>query len=227
MHTYSDLDCETQRDQKEMAELQQQRITTICVFCGSSLGKSPKYAQHAEQLASEFLKHQITLVYGGGSIGIMGKLASAIDSQGGKVLGIIPHALHKVSGGIIGECLMVDTMHDRKATMSAKSDAFIALPGGFGTMEELVEAITWSQLRIHAKPIGILNTNGYFDMFIKWMDQAVDEGFIDIKSRDLVVVASEPHELMTKLFEFHDPIDGEWILNNDMWKKRSLHLEDV
>jgi uncharacterized protein (TIGR00730 family) len=108
------------------------------------------------------------------------------------------------------------------------ADAFIALPGGFGTLEELVEATTWSQLRIHSKPVGILNTNGYYDMFIKWMDNAVAEGFIDAKSRRIVVVRDTPTELLNALYEYQDPIsDSTWILSTDMWKRKGLKLEDV
>eukprot|EP00158_Paraphelidium_tribonemae_P000717 Partr_v1_DN23262_c0_g1_i1_m35450 putative Cytokinin riboside 5'-monophosphate phosphoribohydrolase len=133
----------------------------------------------------------------------------------------------EVCGDIVGDIVVVDTMHDRKALMSEKSDAFIALPGGFGTMEELVEAITWSQLRIHSKPIGILNTNGYFNAYITWMDKAVEEGFIDAVSRQLVIVRDNPADLLEGLQQHIDPISGKWILNNDMWKKKPLNFEDV
>ncbi len=185
------------------------RPDNINVFCGSSPGNGPIYMDVAQALGTELARRGIGLVYGGGSGGLMGAVARAADGAGGRVLGVIPAALapKELSGESIGELRVVDTMHERKATMAAESDAFIAMPGGFGTLDELFEVMTWVQLGIQDKSIGLLNVDGYFDPIVAWIGQAIEHGFVRSHHRDLIVVASEPVELLDRLIE-HEPPAG-------------------
>lgn len=176
--------------------------SSICVFCGSATGNNPKYAQDAEQLGEIFLKNNFKLIYGGGTTGIMGILAHSIASKGGSVTGVIPRALieREQNGGTpdkekYGETIVVDHMHTRKRIMGQKSDAFVALAGGFGTAEELFELTTWNQLGIHEKPIIIVNTNGFYDGLIAWIDKAVEDGFISRGNKEIIRVIETPDEL--------------------------------
>jgi uncharacterized protein (TIGR00730 family) len=180
----------------------------INVFCGSSPGAEPIYMALADELGTELARRGIGLVYGGGSSGLMGAVATAADRAGGRVLGVIPAALEpkELSGESIGELRVVDTMHERKAIMAEESDAFIAMPGGFGTLDELFEVITWVQLGIQTKSIGLLNIDGYFDPIVAWIDLAIEHGFVRPRHRDLIVVASEPAELLDQLIEHEPPI---------------------
>jgi len=176
--------------------------SSICVFCGSRDPLDPLLSQKGAELGSEMVKRGYDLVYGGGTVGLMGILARQVQKDGGKVLGIIPQSLtpKEVSGEMIGEAIVVKAMHARKLTMYQKADAFIALPGGFGTMEELFEVITWSQLGIHSKPIGILNVKGYWDPLLDLMNNAVKHGFIKSElAQEILVVSSEPVELLNNL----------------------------
>ncbi len=181
----------------------------INVFCGSSPGVEPIYLAMADALGTELARRRIGLVYGGGSGGLMGAVAQAADRAGGRVLGVIPAALapKELSGESVGDLHVVDTMHERKAIMAEESDAFIAMPGGFGTLDELFEVITWVQLGIQTKSIGLLNVNGYFDPIVTWIDQAVEHGFVRPRHRDLIVVASDPAELLDQLIA-HEPPAG-------------------
>lgn len=194
-------------------------ISSICVFAGSRPGKNPIYMEAAKSLGESFLKHGISLVYGGGSAGMMGMLASTIHPQG-KVTGIIPSALilAESKDKIIGERSIVSTMHERKALMASLSSAFIGLPGGFGTFEELLEVITWTQLSIHSKPVGLLNVNGFFNPLIELFRQAVREGFIGPESLDIVVVSDDPNELIEKLKNCRVPsgIGANWEKNSKL-----------
>ena len=185
------------------------RPDNINVFCGSSPGNGPIFMEVADALGTELARRDIGLVYGGGSAGLMGAVARAADGAGGRVLGVIPAALapKELSGESIGELRVVDTMHERKAIMAAESDAFIAMPGGFGTLDELFEVMTWVQLGIQNKSIGLLNVNGYFDPIVAWIDQAIGHGFVQSRHRDLIVVASDPVELLDRLIE-HEPPAG-------------------
>jgi uncharacterized protein (TIGR00730 family) len=181
----------------------------INVFCGSSPGNGSIYMAMADALGTEMACRGIGLVYGGGSSGLMGAVATAVERNGGHVLGVIPAALapRELSGDSIGELHVVDTMHERKAIMAEESDAFIAMPGGFGTLDELFEVITWVQLGIQSKSIGLLNVNGYFDPIVAWIDQAIEHGFVDSKHGDLIVVASDPVTLLDLLTN-HEPPTG-------------------
>ncbi|RKP14449.1 putative cytokinin riboside 5'-monophosphate phosphoribohydrolase LOG6, partial [Piptocephalis cylindrospora] len=153
-------------------------IRSICVFCGSSKGNKPAFMEKAIAFGEIIAKQNWTLVYGGGSNGLMGAVAKSVLAHGGKVISIIPEALVAPSGDMLGEVLIVKSMHERKRMMAEKSDAFVGLPGGFGTLEELLEMITWSTLGIHSKPLVLLNTHGYYEPIRQWSDRAVESGFV-------------------------------------------------
>lgn len=174
---------------------------TICVYCGSSPGKSECFSLAVEQFGHELVRRQLSLVYGGGSVGLMGKLARVVSSGGGQVLGIIPESLHptEISGETPGRVMVTKTMHERKTHMADLADAFVALPGGIGTLEELFEIATWRQLGHHSKAIGLLNVNGFFDTLLKFIDELVSAGFISYETRALFIVESEPRVLLDKL----------------------------
>lgn len=189
------------------------KIERICVFCGSSSGRRAAYVEQARLLGQSMAAKGIGLVYGAGGIGLMGETANAVFEAGGEVTGIIPYALAtKERANPKGEVRVVNTMHERKAMMANLSDAFIAMPGGFGTFEELMEIITWGQLGIHQKPIGLLNVAGYYDPLLAMIDRAIEEGFILPRYRNLLVVAAEAEELLERLFQY-EPLEGivQWI----------------
>ncbi|KMZ68120.1 Cytokinin riboside 5'-monophosphate phosphoribohydrolase LOG8 [Zostera marina] len=176
----------------------------ICVFCGSNSGSRDVFSKAALDLGRELVRRKIDLVYGGGSVGLMGLISQAVHDGGCHVLGVIPKALvpQEISGESIGEVKIVSDMHQRKAEMARQSDAFIALPGGYGTMEELLEMITWSQLGIHNKTIGLLNVDGYYNSLLSLFDIGVGEGFIKPAARNIVVSAPTAEELITKMEEY-------------------------
>ncbi|KAL6527443.1 Cytokinin riboside 5'-monophosphate phosphoribohydrolase log1 [Orobanche gracilis] len=180
------------------------RFKRICVFCGSSHGKNPSYQLAAVQLGKQLVERSIDLVYGGGSIGLMGLVSRAVYNGGRHVLGVIPTTLMsiEITGEPIGEVRAVSDMHQRKAEMARQADAFIALPGGYGTLEELLEVITWAQLGIHDKPVGLLNVDGYYNSLLSFIDKAVDEGFITPSARHIILSAPTAHELMSKLEDY-------------------------
>ncbi|KAL9238053.1 hypothetical protein vseg_012529 [Gypsophila vaccaria] len=180
------------------------RFKRICVFCGSSPGKNPGYQLAAIQLAQQLVEKKIDLVYGGGSIGLMGLVSQAVYDGGRHVLGVIPKSLmpKEITGETVGEVIPVSGMHQRKAEMARQADAFIALPGGYGTLEELLEVITWAQLGIHEKPVGLLNVDGYYNSLLSFVDKTVDEGFVTPAARHIIVSAPTAHELMSKLEEY-------------------------
>jgi len=179
----------------------------ICVFCGSSLGLNQGYANAARALGRELAGRGLDLVYGGGSVGLMGVLADAVLAEGGRVFGVIPRQLatEELAHRGLTSLKIVSSMHERKACMAELADAFIALPGGYGTFEELFEAITWSQLGIHRKPVGLLNTARYFDPLVLMIGRAIEEGFIVPENRHLVVVSESPRELLEKLSQHRLP----------------------
>jgi uncharacterized protein (TIGR00730 family) len=182
-------------------------LKTICVFCGGNAGGKPIYAEMAVAMGKELAAHAMGLVYGGGSIGLMGKVARAALEHGCTVVGIIPEILttKELMGHPIGELMVVTTMHERKAKMAAMSDAFIALPGGFGTLDELFEVITWGQIGLHAKPIGLLNVGGFFNPLIRYVDHCVDEGFVRPQHKQLFLVDDEPARLLDRLMAHQLP----------------------
>ena len=173
----------------------------VCVYCGSSTGTRPRFAQVADQIGRLLARRGIGVVYGGASVGLMGLVADGALAEGGEVIGVIPGKLFKdeVAHGGLTELHVVSSMHERKALMSELSDAFVALPGGFGTIEEVVEAVTWSQLGIHAKPVGLLDVDGYFEHLVAFLDRAVDDGLLKPASRALLSVDDDPDRLLEQL----------------------------
>ncbi|KAK8994623.1 hypothetical protein V6N11_045698 [Hibiscus sabdariffa] len=221
------------------SETHQSKFRRICVFCGSSQGKKSSYQDAAIELGRELVSRNIDLVYGGGSIGLMGLVSQAVHDGGRHVIGVIPktlmprevcllqpvnneklnslkssplclqtliiaslHTTPNLTGETVGEVKAVADMHQRKAEMAKHSDAFIALPGGYGTLEELLEVITWAQLGIHDKPVGLLNVDGYYNSLLSFIDKAVEEGFVSPSARQIIVSAPTAKELVKKLEEY-------------------------
>jgi uncharacterized protein (TIGR00730 family) len=182
-------------------------VKTVCVFCGSSLGSNPAYALAARELGSELAVRGLGLVYGGGRVGLMGEVANSALAVGGHVLGVIPHSLsHKeIALAECTELVVVDTMHQRKALMADRSDAFVALPGGFGTCDELFEILTWGQLGIHRKPVALLDVGGFFTPLLGWLDRVVANGLLKPKHRGLLLVADTVPELLARLESWVPP----------------------
>ncbi|HMC66795.1 MAG TPA: TIGR00730 family Rossman fold protein [Gemmataceae bacterium] len=173
----------------------------ICVFCGSKKGDGAEYARSARRLGELLAERKLGLVFGGGHIGLMGVLADAVLQAGCEAIGVIPQALvdKELAHSGLSQLHVVASMHERKAVMADLSDAFIALPGGFGTADELFEILTWSQLGLHSKPIGLLNVSGFFDPLLAWLDRTVQEGFLKAKHRRLLLVADDPERLLDLL----------------------------
>jgi uncharacterized protein (TIGR00730 family) len=185
----------------------------VCVFCGSALGAQSHYAEAAHQLGRGLATRGLGLVYGGASEGLMGRVAQGALEHGGRVVGVIPKALEarEISHNGLSELHVVGSMHERKALMADMADAFIAMPGGIGTLDELCEIITWAQLGLHHKGIALLNVNGYFDPFIAFLDHAVQEGFIKASQRKLLVVNPDPDGLLDFLMNYRAPVTNKWI----------------
>jgi uncharacterized protein (TIGR00730 family) len=182
-------------------------LNSVCVFCGSAPGTNPLYASTARELGRALAARKLDLVYGGGRIGLMGVVASSALASGGTVVGVIPHALARkeIAQDDCTELIVVDTMHERKALMADRSDAFVALPGGYGTCDELFEIITWAQLGIHRKPVAVLNVNGFFTSLLGWLDHIVAEGFLRPKHRELLLVADTVPGLLDALTTWVPP----------------------
>ncbi|CAA2954799.1 cytokinin riboside 5'-monophosphate phosphoribohydrolase LOG8-like [Olea europaea var. sylvestris] len=182
----------------------------VCVFCGSNSGHKKIFGDAALELGIELVKRKMDLIYGGGSVGLMGMVSQKVHDGGCNVLGIIPTALVpiEISGQAVGDVLTVSDMHERKAEMASRADAFIALPGGYGTMEELLEIISWSQLGIHRKPVGLLNIDGYYDCLLGLFDRGVEEGFIRNSARNIVISAKTAQELIEKM-EAYVPLHNQ------------------
>jgi uncharacterized protein (TIGR00730 family) len=174
---------------------------SVCVYCGSRHGARPAYTQAARALGAAIGARGWQLVYGGGKVGLMGEVADATLSAGGRVVGIIPETLQRLEVGHVGlhELHVVPTMHVRKQMMAERADVFIALPGGIGTLEELYEVWTWRQLGFHDQPIGLLNVNGYYDELLRFMRSTVSEGFLSASQLDTLQVGTEPLELLLRL----------------------------
>lgn len=179
----------------------------VCVFCGSSEGGSPEYAGAARALAAELVGRGLGLVYGGGSVGLMGVLADAALARGGEVIGVIPRPLaaREIAHAGVSEMRVVESMHERKATMAGLVDGFIALPGGLGTLEETLEILTWAQLGIHRKPVGLLNVAGYYDGLLRMLGHAVREGFLRREYFALLLFADTPGELLDRFATWQPP----------------------
>jgi uncharacterized protein (TIGR00730 family) len=185
----------------------------ICVFCGSSSGSRPEYRAAAEELGTEVVRRNIGLVYGGGNVGLMGVIADAVLKAGGEVMGVIPENLMAKEVGHNGltKLHVVRSMHKRKALMADLSDAFIALPGGFGTLEEFCEIVTWSQLGLHTKPCGILNVQGYYSLLLAMFDHAVKERFLKPENRGLVLASDSVPGLLRALEEWRPVRVKKWL----------------
>jgi uncharacterized protein (TIGR00730 family) len=180
-------------------------LQRICVFCGSSVGSHPAYAAAARELGRTLAERGLGIVFGGGKVGLMGVLADAALEAGGEVIGVIPEALvaREIGHDRLTKLHVVRSMHERKTLMADLADAFIALPGGYGTFEEFFEAVTWTQLGIHRKPCGLLNVEGYYDALLALLDRAVSDGFIRAANRELVLDAPDVPTLLKKLEAFH------------------------
>ena len=191
----------------------------ICVFCGSRPGNRPEYLEAARRLGSLLAERGIGLVYGGASVGIMGAVANAVLKHGGEVIGVIPESLigWEVAHEHLSDLRIVGSMHERKALMAELSDAVIALPGGFGTFEELFETITWSQLGIDRKPIGVLNVGGFYDGLLALVEYAIQEGFVPDGDRALILQAAEPDALLNLIAGYvvpPAPSPRKWLQRN-------------
>jgi uncharacterized protein (TIGR00730 family) len=175
-------------------------LTSVCVFCGSNAG-APQYVEAARETARVLASHGVELVYGGGHVGLMGAMADEALARGGRVTGVIPEHLMRpeVAHQGLTELIVVDSMHTRKQTMASISDAFIVLPGGFGTLEEMFEMLTWLQLRLQAKPVGLVNVEGYFDALLQFLEHATDEGLLRATHRDLLLVEATPRLLFERM----------------------------
>jgi uncharacterized protein (TIGR00730 family) len=192
-------------------------VKNLCVFCGSSPGAQPDYLRAAEKLGVELVKRGIGLVYGGASVGLMGKVATTVLAGGGQVIGVMPEALveKEVALNSLQDLRVVRSMHERKALMADLSDGFVGLPGGLGTAEEFFEVLTWAQLGIHQKPCGLLNICHYYDDLISFLDRAVDQEFIRPEHRSMVLVDDDPGSLLKQFETYQPPIidKAEWIIS--------------
>lgn len=188
-------------------------IKSVCVYCGSNSGSRPAYTQSARELGQILAQRRIRLVYGGGRVGLMGTIADAVLAAGGEVIGVIPESLvaREVAHRGLKDLRIVPSMHQRKALMAELSDAFIALPGGFGTLEEFAEILTWAQLGLHRKPHGIINIDGFYDSLLAFFDHAVAEKFVRQSHRDLVISDPDPARLLDLLATARPPSLDKWI----------------
>ena len=193
--------------------MSQPAIKRVCVFLGSSPGNSPIYARTAQELARLLASRGLELVYGGAQVGTMGILADEMLASGGKALGVIPRALasKEIAHEGLTELHIVSSMHERKQKMADLADAFIALPGGLGTLEELFEVLTWAQLGMHSKPCGLLNVRGFFDSLLAYVAATVERGFVKAEHRDMILVAESPVELLEQLQSYRAPVAEKWI----------------
>lgn len=189
------------------------KIKSIAVFCASSLGFDPLWAKEARRVGAYLASREITVVYGGGRVGLMGELANGALANNGKVIGVIPHFLNSKEIGHTGvtELLAVETMHERKMKMNELSEGIIAMPGGFGTMEELFETITWGQLGLHQKPVGLLNTNGFYNSLIAFVQEMVDTGLLKKENQEMLLVGETIEELLQKMEAYQAPAVPKWL----------------
>ena len=192
-------------------------MRNICVFCGSQSGTDLRYRRAAIELGGLLAQRGHGLVYGGGHVGLMGIIADAVMQAGGTVTGVIPKPMteRELAHKTVTKLYVVSSMHERKALMASLSDSFIALPGGFGTLEELFEVIAWAQLGIHRKPIGLLNVGGFFDALISFVDYMVVEGFVKSKYRGLFVTAEQPADLLDALQKHQLPPTRRWLTEKE------------
>lgn len=192
--------------------MQPSDIRNVCVFCGSSSGHGDRYLETARAVAQILAGSRLGLVYGGAGVGCMGALADAMLAAGGEVTGVIPRSMREREIAHLGltRLHIVETMHERKAMMADLSDAFVALPGAYGTLDEFFEILTWAQIGIHAKPAGLLNVDGFYDPLLEFLDRAVERGFLRRNNRELFFVESEPAVLVKRLLEHRPAVESKW-----------------
>jgi uncharacterized protein (TIGR00730 family) len=188
-------------------------VKRICVFCGASPGSSPEYLAAARALGKALAQAGLELVYGGASVGLMGAVADSVLEHRGRVIGVIPQALvdRELAHSGLSDLQIVGSMHERKARMEELSDGFIALPGGFGTLDEFCEILTWAVLGIHGKPCGLLNVKGYYDGFLNFVDHATTQGFISIQDRRRILSDENHRDLLTQFHDYQAPEVKRWI----------------
>lgn len=193
-------------------------MKSICVFCGANFNGDPVLAEAVDQLAQVMVSRNISLIFGGGRVGVMGMMADAILKKGGKAIGVIPEFLLNKEVGHTGltELHVVENMHQRKQMMNDLCDGIITLPGGFGTLEEFFEVLTWLQLGLHQKPIGVLNVNGFYDFLLKQMDVMVEQQFLKPVNRELVLTSANPVELVNLMDGFDAKPDDVWFKDRNL-----------
>lgn len=192
-------------------------MKSVVVFCGSSMGNDPFFEEKAKELGALLAIEKRTLVYGGAKVGLMGATADAVLNRAGKAVGVIPAFLKtkEVAHTELTDLIVVPSMHDRKAKMLELGDGMIALPGGFGTLEELFEVLTWAQLGLHTKPIGLLNVNGYFNALLEQLEQMTQSGFLKPEHKDMLLASSDPKVLLQKMDKYVAPEAPKWITNSE------------
>jgi uncharacterized protein (TIGR00730 family) len=185
----------------------------LCVYCGSNPGRLPVYREAAAELGRELVRRNIALVYGGAGIGVMGAVADAVLENGGEAIGVIPQSLatREVAHTRLTELIVVTSMHERKAAMAELADGFVALPGGWGTFEEIFEILTWAQLGIHQKPCGLLNVAGYFDHLAHFLQHAMDERFVREEYKPMIIMEQRVDVLLDRYFSYRPPQVRKWI----------------
>ena len=190
------------------------KFLSVCVYCGFSVGNNPVFADAARSLGRKLVEQNLSLVYGGGHVGLMGIVADAVLDAGGEVTGVIPKALmdSEVCHERLTRLFVVKDMHERKALMAEHAHGFIAMPGGIGTLEELFEALTWAQIGFHEKPVGLFNVDGFYDKLIEFLNQLTSQGFLRPEHRDLLIVQDEPDALITQLKKFTMPAGVSWLI---------------
>ena len=186
---------------------------SICVFAGSSPGNDPALLKAASDLGQALVARGYGLVYGGASIGLMGRVADTVLAAGGRVIGVIPDFMmpKEIAHPALTELRITKSMHERKDTMASLAHGFIALPGGFGTLEEFFEVLTWAQLNLHEKPCGLLNVNGYYDSLLRFLDTAVERRLLSAQTRELMLVASDVETLLDRMQAYTAPANSKWI----------------
>jgi len=193
-------------------------MNSITVFCGSSFGSDEKYKEQAVLLGKTLAQQNIQLIYGGANVGLMGAVADGVLSEGGKAIGVLPHFLQskEIAHTQLTELILVESMHERKTKMNDLCDGVIVLPGGYGTLEEFFEMITWAQLGLHKKPIAILNIDGFYDDLIKLVKMMVDKGFLKQINQEMLLVSDDIDELLEKMRNYQAPAVGKWIFKEEV-----------
>jgi uncharacterized protein (TIGR00730 family) len=193
-------------------------MKSITVFCGSSFGSDDLYKEQATLLGKTLAKQNIQLIYGGANVGLMGAVAGGVLSEGGKAIGVLPHFLQskEIAHKDLTELILVETMHERKTKMNDLCDGVIVLPGGYGTLEEFFEMITWAQLGLHKKPIAALNIDGFYDDLIKLIQTMVEKGFLKQVNREMLLISDNIDELLEKMRDYEAPTVGKWISKEEV-----------